>query len=67
MDEIEEILVEAENDAHAKGITGRELTPFLLSYLSDATKGRTLQANLALLRNNARVAAALAQAMSGQE
>jgi len=42
--------------------TGRDLTPFLLSELKKITKGASLKANLALLLNNARVAARVAQA-----
>jgi len=56
-------MIQAETEAQASGITGKNLTPFLLSRLADLTGGATLQANLALLRNNARVAAAIAQAM----
>jgi pseudouridine-5'-phosphate glycosidase len=36
------------------------VTPFLLAHLGDASSGRTLDANVALLRNNARIAAAIA-------
>ena len=60
---VEEAMIQAESEAQASGITGKNLTPFLLSRLTDLTGGATLQANLALLRNNARVAAAIAQAM----
>ena len=42
-------------------MSGASLTPFLLGRMSDTTSGRTLAANVALLRNNARVAAAIAQ------
>ena len=45
------------------GVNGSALTPFLLEQLADATSGRTLTANVALLRNNARVAAAIAAAL----
>ena len=60
---VEEAMIQAESEAQASGITGKNLTPFLLRRLADLTGGTTLQANLALLRNNARVAAAIAQAM----
>ena len=42
---------------------GAELTPYLLAQLSELSGGRALAANLALLRNNARVAAELAVAI----
>ncbi len=51
--------------AEAAGVRGSELTPFLLARLGDASSGRTLDANIALLRNNARVAAAIAIALAG--
>jgi len=48
----------------AEGVSGRELTPFLLSSMSQASAGATLNANIALLENNARVAAAIAMALA---
>ncbi|MEW6569392.1 MAG: pseudouridine-5'-phosphate glycosidase, partial [Chloroflexota bacterium] len=42
-----------------------DLTPFLLARLAERTGGTTLRANLALLRNNARVAAEIAWALAG--
>lgn len=46
------------------GVEGAALTPFLLARMSDTTSGRTLAANVALLRNNARVASAIAQRLA---
>jgi len=43
------------------GITGKEITPFLLAKMSEQSGGRTLAANIALLENNARVAAEIAR------
>lgn len=48
-------------EAQAKGIHGPEVTPYLLSRVSQLTKGASLRANLALLHNNARVAAMIAR------
>jgi len=48
--------------AHQK-ISGRELTPFLLSRMSTQSDGATLRANISLLENNARVAAQIARAL----
>ena len=45
-------------------ISGRELTPFLLSRMAQQSGGATLKANIALLENNARVAAEIAIALS---
>ena len=61
--EVERSLKEAEEKAQDQGVTGKELTPFLLTRLSELTKGGTLQANLALLKNNAKVAAGVARSL----
>jgi len=47
--------------AQAKDVHGGELTPALLNALSDITGGRTLRANLAVLRANARLASLIAR------
>jgi pseudouridine-5'-phosphate glycosidase len=52
------------SDADAAGIRGRALTPFLLDRVRVLTGGESVRANLALLRHNAEVAAALALAMA---
>ena len=49
--------------AHAAGVRGAAVTPFILGQLVDATGGSTLEANVALAVNNARVAAELASAL----
>lgn len=51
--------------AERAGVRGAALTPYLLAALGDATGGRTLQANVALLRQNARIAAEIASALAG--
>ncbi len=63
---MEESLSEALSVAAARGVTGRELTPFLLAHMSWRSGGATLRANVALLENNARVAAEIAVAMSDE-
>ncbi|MFL6333708.1 MAG: pseudouridine-5'-phosphate glycosidase [Pyrinomonadaceae bacterium] len=60
---MEESLSEALSVAAARGVTGRELTPFLLAHMSWRSRGATLRANVALLENNARVAAEIAVAL----
>ncbi len=47
---MEESLSEALSVAAARGVTGRELTPFLLAHMSWRSGGATLRANIALLR-----------------
>jgi len=50
--------------AAEQGISGKAVTPFLLAQIVEATGGRALRANIALLRNNARVAGEIATALS---
>lgn len=57
---LEEILAESLRLAAEKKITGKEITPFLLAEMSKRSAGATLAANIALLENNARVAAQVA-------
>jgi pseudouridylate synthase len=50
--------------ATKKGVTGKAVTPFLLSELLVITKGESLKANIALVENNARLAAKIAVALT---
>jgi pseudouridine-5'-phosphate glycosidase len=61
--EVEQAMKKAEAEAGERGVHGKAVTPFLLSRLAELTAGATLQANLALLRSNARVGAELAKAL----
>ncbi len=61
---LERALNDALNETKRRAIGGRELTPFLLAEMSEKSGGATLTANIALLENNARVAAQIASAMS---
>lgn len=54
---IEKALVEAEEN----GIHGKETTPFLLSKVLEVTEGKSLEANIALVKNNARLGAEVAK------
>lgn len=60
-----EWIAAAQREADEQGIRGYALTPFLLSTLAIRSGGQTLRANLALLENNAAVAAQLATAVDG--
>jgi pseudouridine-5'-phosphate glycosidase len=51
-------------EAQAKSVSGKALTPFLLSSIARRTSGASLVANIALIRNNARVGALVAAALS---
>jgi pseudouridine-5'-phosphate glycosidase len=63
-DLLQRTLDSALNEAEKKGVGGRDLTPFLLTQMSQASDGATLRANIALLENNARVAAQIALCVS---
>jgi pseudouridine-5'-phosphate glycosidase len=59
-DEIEAAIQQAVKEAEQKGIEGKEVTPFLLAKLGEMTAGRSLAANIALIKHNARVGAEIA-------
>jgi len=61
--EIERGIAVALEDAAAKGVSGKALTPFLLSRLAELTEGRSVEANVALAENNARLSGELAVAL----
>jgi pseudouridine-5'-phosphate glycosidase len=62
--EIAPLIEEAVAAAEAEGIAGKAVTPFLLARLLAATEGRSLAANVALIENNARLAARIAVALA---
>jgi len=62
-EELQQVLTTALEDAEWKEITGAALTPFLLGQMAERSGGATLRANIALLENNARVAAEIARAV----
>lgn len=57
------IITQAQQDAERHGISGKGVTPYLLQRIYELTEGRSLTANIALVRNNARLAAQIAQAL----
>jgi pseudouridine-5'-phosphate glycosidase len=61
--EVEAALEWALEEAARRKLPGKEVTPFLLGSLATATSGRSRAANLDLLENNARIAAAIAGAL----
>ena len=62
---IERAIEGAIRDARTAGIGGKDLTPYLLDRVAEATGGESLDANAALLDNNAGVAAGIAVALAG--
>ena len=63
-DEIDGIIEQALSDADAQGVRGKDVTPYLLARVNELTGGRSLTANVALIRNNAAFAADLSVALS---
>ncbi|MDQ1147421.1 pseudouridine-5'-phosphate glycosidase [Bacillus sp. SORGH_AS 510] len=62
MDEsvINDVIEVALKEADSKGIQGKEVTPFLLSRVKELTEGSSLEANIALVKHNAKVGALIA-------
>ena len=60
--EIDARIAEACREAEAAGVSRKELTPFLLARINELTGGRSLKANIALISNNAALAAEVAVA-----
>ncbi len=63
-EEHDQVLAKAFAAAKAQGVRGKEVTPFLLQFIVDASGGRSLEVNLNLAKNNVRVAAEIAKALS---
>lgn len=63
-EQLRNVLDESLQEAERKAIGGRDLTPFLLSEMARRSGGATLQANIALLENNARIAADIVLALN---
>jgi pseudouridine-5'-phosphate glycosidase len=64
--QINSAVEQAVSSAARSGISGKALTPYLLSELARATGGASIRANRALALNNVRLGAALAQALARQ-
>ncbi len=58
------IIAQATAEAEAQDITGKDVTPFLLQRIFELTEGRSLEANIALVLNNARLGAQIAQELA---
>ncbi len=65
LDDVEPLIEEALAAAEAGGLTGPAVTPFVLSFLHDASDGRTLRVNRELVLANAQLAAEVAVAYAG--
>ncbi|XP_072256317.1 uncharacterized protein [Pyxicephalus adspersus] len=61
---IEEAIQQALNEARLQGIRGKDVTPFILQRVNELTSGRSLESNIALVKNNAKVGSRIAAALS---
>lgn len=61
--EIDGLIEQAVREAKAKGITGKSVTPYLLGRMLELSNGRSLTTNMALVKNNAALAADIAKAL----
>jgi pseudouridine-5'-phosphate glycosidase len=64
--QVESWLGRAADAARAEGIAGKAITPYLLDRLAGISKGRTVETNIALLADNARLAARVAVALASR-
>ena len=62
LDDVEPLIERALADAQTRGVSGQDVTPFVLSYLHRESGGRTLAANRELIADNAALAAEVAVA-----
>lgn len=60
-DEMEIHIEHALNAAAAANISGKEITPFILKYIAEHSRGESLEANIALIKHNAKLGAELAK------
>lgn len=65
-DRIDPIITAALRAAEASGVTGKDVTPYLLQSIFERTDGESLRANIALVLNNARLAAHIASEIAKQ-
>ena len=63
-DEMNAVIDEALHTMRSHGITGKDTTPYLLARIAERTDGRSLEANVELVLNNARLAAGIATALA---
>ena len=61
MEYMNEMIEKAIESAEKEGIKGKKLTPYLLNKIKELTGGKSLKANIELVKNNARVAAKIAR------
>ena len=61
---IEPVIASALEEAEKHNISGKDITPFLLDKVADATKGKSMQTNIKLIKNNVRLGAMIAHKLA---
>ncbi|KAI3402873.2 hypothetical protein KGF56_004334 [Candida oxycetoniae] len=61
-DFISKVIDHADKEARERGISGKQLTPFLLGQIAERTKGKSIACNVSLVKNNAKAAAEIVKA-----
>lgn len=64
-EKMDAVIAQALREADAEGVAGKDVTPFLLGRIVEITGGRSLEANIALVKHNARIGARIAVALAG--
>ncbi|WP_338846857.1 pseudouridine-5'-phosphate glycosidase [Massilia sp. W12] len=65
-EQIEGVIAQALQEADAAGVSGKQVTPFLLAKIEQLSGGRSLETNIALVKANAQAGARLACALAAQ-
>nr|XP_018909220.1 PREDICTED: pseudouridine-metabolizing bifunctional protein C1861.05 [Bemisia tabaci]XP_018909221.1 PREDICTED: pseudouridine-metabolizing bifunctional protein C1861.05 [Bemisia tabaci] len=63
-EDMDKVIQKALSEMKEQGIAGKDVTPFLLKAIADATKGKSLETNIALIKNNALVGSQIAVELS---
>ena len=64
-DYMDQLVSDALEEADQQGISGKNLTPYMLKKVQEMTGGKSLEANIALVKSNAELAAKLAVSFNG--
>ena len=62
--EIDKVIEDAVEEANSLGVKGKDITPFLLDKIQKITEGRSLESNIQLVYNNAKLGAQIARELS---
>ncbi|MCT4657319.1 MAG: pseudouridine-5'-phosphate glycosidase [Cohaesibacter sp.] len=62
--EMESDILEAIDEANRRNVTAKDVTPFVLSRIAELTDGNSLETNIALVKNNAKIAAQIAASLN---